>query len=181
MTPKGREPADSGSEAGAGSAAADVEIVECQAVTDDLEAAMRRLIGQLSSSRPPPTRAELSEVIASEATTLFLACQRSRQISERPRESGADVDGAEVVGALTLVVFRIPTGVRARIEDVVVDEAVRGRRIGERLSLAALQKARDLGAMNADLTSRPSRAAANRLYRRMGFELRESNAYRFKL
>lgn len=176
MTPKGRKPAESGPEAGAGSAAADVEIVECQAVTDDLEAAMGRLIGQLSSSRPPPTRAELSEVIASEATTLFLAFQRSRQTSERPRESGA-----EVVGALTLVVFRIPTGVRARIEDVVVDEASRGRRIGERLSLAALQKARDLGALNADLTSRPSRVAANRLYRRMGFELRDSNAYRFKL
>ncbi len=175
MTPKGRKPTDSGTETSAGSAAADVEIVECQAVTDDLEAAMRRLIGQLSSSRPP-TRAELSEVIASEATTLFLAFQRSRQLLKRPQESGA-----EVVGALTLVVFRIPTGVRARIEDVVVDEAARGRRIGEQLSLAALQKARDLGALNADLTSRPSRVAANRLYRRMGFNLRESNVYRLKL
>ncbi len=176
MTPKGRKPTDSGPETSAGSATADVEIIECQAVTDDLEAAMRRLIGQLSSSSPPPTRAELSEVIASEATTLFLACQRSREISEQPRKSGA-----EVVGALTLVVFRIPTGVRARIEDVVVDESARGRRIGEQLSLAALQKARDLGALNADLTSRPSRVAANRLYRRMGFKLRESNVYRLKL
>ncbi|MYJ43316.1 MAG: GNAT family N-acetyltransferase, partial [Acidimicrobiaceae bacterium] len=82
---------------------------------------------------------------------------------------------------LTLVAFRIPTGVRTRIEDVVVDETVRGQRVGERLSEAALEAARGLGARSTDLTSRPSREAANRLYARMGFERRESNVYRYTL
>ena len=89
--------------------------------------------------------------------------------------------GNNIVGTLTLVVFRIPTGVRARIEAVVVDESVRGQRIGERLSAAGLDRARALGAVNVDLSSRPSRKAANRLYQRMGFQLRKSNVYRYKL
>ncbi len=133
-------------------------------MTDDLVEAMDRLIPQLSSSNPPPDRPALEEIVESEATTLFVACH-----------------GDRIVGALTLVAFRIPTGVRTRIEDVVVDESVRGQRVGERLSAAALEKARRLGARNTDLTSRPSRQAANRLYARMGFEQRESNVYRYTL
>ncbi len=143
---------------------APIEVDECRAVTDDLVEAMQRLIPQLSASSPPPNRAELEEIVASPATMLFVARHRGR-----------------IVGALTLVAFRIPTGVRTRIEDVVVDETVRGRRVGERLSEAALEAARRLGARNTDLTSRPSRQAANRLYARMGFERRESNVYRFTL
>ena len=125
---------------------------------------MQRLIPQLSSSNPPPGWAELEEIVASPATTLFVARQQDR-----------------IVGALTLVAFRIPTGVRTRIEDVVVDETLRGQRVGERLSEAALEAARGLGARSTDLTSRPSREAANRLYARMGFERRESNVYRYTL
>ena len=102
--------------------------------------------------------------MASPATTLFVARHRDR-----------------IVGALTLVAFRIPTGVRTRIEDVVVDETMRGRRVGEMLSEAALDRARQLGARSTDLTSRPSRQAANRLYARMGFQQRESNVYRYTL
>ena len=146
------------------SAAAEIEIHECRTVTDDLVEAMNRLIPQLSSSNPPPGRTDLTEIVESPATTLFVARHRGR-----------------IVGALTLVAFRIPTGVRTRIEDVVVDETLRGRRVGEMLSEAALEKARRLGARSADLTSRPSREAANRLYARMGFERRESNVYRFTL
>ena len=145
-------------------AATGIEVNECLAVTDELVDAMRRLIPQLSSSNPPPGRAELEEIVASPATTLFVARHRDR-----------------IVGALTLVAFRIPTGVRTRIEDVVVDETVRGQRVGERLSEAALEAARRLGARSTDLTSRPSREAANRLYARMGFERRESNVYRYTL
>ena len=145
-------------------AAAEIEIRECLAVTDELVDAMQRLIPQLSSSNPPPGRAELEEIVASPATTLFVARQQDR-----------------IVGALTLVAFRIPTGVRTRIEDVVVDETLRGQRVGERLSEAALEAARGLGARSTDLTSRPSREAANRLYARMGFERRESNVYRYTL
>ncbi len=142
----------------------DICVTECQAVTDELVEAMSRLIPQLSSSNPPPNRAELQEVVASAATTLFVARH-----------------GSNIVGALTLVAFRIPTGVRTRIEDVVVDKTVRGKRVGEQLSAAALDKARQLGAHNTDLTSRPSREAANRLYARMGFQRRESNVYRYTL
>lgn len=145
-------------------AAAEIEVQECLAVSDDLVEAMDRLIPQLSSSNPPPGRAELSEIVASPATVLFVARHRGR-----------------IVGALTLVAFRIPTGVRTRIEDVVVDETVRGRRVGEMLSEAALERARQLGARSTDLTSRPSREAANRLYARMGFQQRESNVYRYTL
>ncbi len=145
-------------------AAAEIEIRECVAATDELVEAMQRLIPQLSSSNPPPGRAELEEIVASPSTTLFVARHRDR-----------------IVGALTLVAFRIPTGVRTRIEDVVVDEALRGQRVGERLSEAALEEARRLGARSTDLTSRPSREAANRLYARMGFERRESNVYRYTL
>ena len=125
---------------------------------------MQRLIPQLSSSNPPPGQAELEEIVASPATTLFVARHRGR-----------------IVGALTLVAFRIPTGVRTRIEDVVVDETLRGQRVGERLSEAAIAEARRLGARSTDLTSRPSREAANRLYARMGFQRRESNVYRYEL
>ena len=149
---------------GDAAAAAGIEVHPCLTVTDELVEAMQRLIPQLSSSNPPPGRAELEEIVASGATTLFVA-----RHSER------------IVGALTLVAFRIPTGVRTRIEDVVVDETLRGQRVGERLSEAALELARGLGARSTDLTSRPSREAANRLYARMGFERRESNVYRYTL
>lgn len=144
--------------------AAGVEVHECLAVTDDLVEAMDRLIPQLSSSNPAPGRAELAEIVASPATVLFVARHRGR-----------------IVGALTLVAFRIPTGVRTRIEDVVVDETMRGQRVGEMLSEAGLDRARQLGARSTDLTSRPSREAANRLYARMGFQQRESNVYRYTL
>jgi ribosomal protein S18 acetylase RimI-like enzyme len=88
---------------------------------------------------------------------------------------------SRVVGLLTLVVFRIPTAVRAWIEDVVVDESARGKGVGEALNRAALDEARRRGAKTVDLTSRPSREAANRLYQRIGFVARETNVYRYDL
>ncbi len=90
----------------------------------------------------------------------------------------ARVDG-EIVGALTLVMFPIPTGLRAWIEDVVVDETVRGHGVGAALTQEAVRLARADGARTVDLTSRPSREAANRLYERLGFQLRDSKVYRF--
>ena len=86
-----------------------------------------------------------------------------------------------ILGSLTLVVFPIPTGIRAWIEDVVVDDAARGRGVGEELNRFALDLAGRLGARTVDLTSRPSREAANRLYQRIGFEARDTNVYRFSL
>jgi ribosomal protein S18 acetylase RimI-like enzyme len=132
---------------------------------EELAAAFARLIPQLSSSSPPPTRDQLAEMIASPATTVFLA---------------RNAHGT-IVGTLTLVVFRIPTAIRAWIEDVVVDEAARGSGVGDALNRAALDTARKLGARTVDLTSRPSREAANRLYQRLGFKRRETNVYRYDL
>ena len=147
-----------------------IDILECEAVDDDLTEAIRMLISQLSSSSSPPSLRDLEEIVASPAATLFLAISQCESVDE-----------LSIVGALTLVTYRIPTGLRARIEDLVVDDKWRGRYVGTRLSTAALDRARALGAISLDLTSRPDRHAANRLYQRMGFTQRESNVYRFNL
>lgn len=141
---------------------ADIEIVTT--VTDELVDAFDRLIPQLSSSSSPPGRAGLQAIVDGEDAVLFVA----------------RLDG-RVVGSLTLALYRIPTGRKAWIEDVVVDEAARGRGIGEALSLAAVDEARRRGAKDVNLSSRPSRAAANRLYERIGFHRRDTNIYRYDL
>lgn len=140
------------------------EIALAEEVDDELVAAFDRLIPQLSSSSPPPGREGLEAIVADPNSALFLA----------------RVDGA-LVGTLTLAFYRIPTGLKAWIEDVVVDDAVRGRGVGEALNHAALDEARRRGAKDVSLTSRPSREVANRLYRRIGFEARDTNVYRYKL
>ena len=134
-------------------------------VTDELIEAMQRLIPQLSSSSPPPGLDELVDIVMAPATDLFLA---------------TDDDGT-VLGTATLVTFRIPTGRRAWIEDVVVDDAARGLGVGGALTQAMIDRAAELGCTTVDLTSRPSREAANRLYQREGFEVRDTNVYRLKL
>ena len=141
-----------------------LEIREATEVDDALVAAMARLVPQLSSSNPPPDAAALSAIVASDASVLLLA----------------EEDG-EVVGAMTLVVFTIPPGGRAWIEDVVGDEVARGRGVGDALNRAAIERAREAGARTVDLTSRPSREAANHLYHRLGFEQRDTNVYRLDL
>lgn len=142
----------------------EVEIVCAEQVTDELLAALERLIPQVSSSSPAPTAAEVEAIISSPDSVLFLA-----------------VIDDEIVGCLTLGLYRIPTGLKAWIEDVVVDEAGRGRGVGALLNTAAINEARRRGAKHVNLTSRPSREAANRLYQRLGFELYETNVYRYKL
>jgi ribosomal protein S18 acetylase RimI-like enzyme len=132
--------------------------------TDELVQAMAVLIPQLSKSNPPPSATDLTAIISSEASVLFIA----------------RVDG-KIAGALTLATFRIPTGVRAWIEDVVVDSGARGHGVGEALNMAAIAEARSRGAITVELTSRPSRDAANRLYQRIGFVQRETNIYRYTI
>jgi ribosomal protein S18 acetylase RimI-like enzyme len=134
-------------------------------VTPELVEAFDRLVPQLSSSNPPPAHGELAELVASSATTVFVA---------------RGDDGA-IAGTLTLCTFRIPTGVRAWIEDVVVDGAARGQGVGKALTLAAVEEAARRGARTIDLTSRPSREAANRLYQSLGFRPRDTNVYRYQL
>lgn len=143
-----------------------VWVAEATECTDELVAAFGELIPQLSSSNPPPTADEVAAMVASDASVVFVA---------------RDGEGGPIVGSLTLALFRIPTGVRAWIEDVVVDGAVRGRGVGEALTIHALDRARSAGARTVDLTSRPSREAANRLYQRVGFVERDTNVYRFEL
>ncbi len=130
--------------------------------SEELLAACHRLIPQLSSSAAPITVDELAEIVNGESTIMFVA----------------RVDN-QIVGLLTLAVFRIPTAVRAWIEDVVVDSSARGHGVGEALNLAAIAEAKRRGAKTVDLTSRPSREAANRLYQRIGFVARDTNVYRF--
>ena len=135
-----------------------------QRVDDELVNAFVYLIPQLSSSNPPPSREQLTEMVQSSATLVLVA----------------RVDG-RIAGSLTLAMFRIPTGLRAWIEDVVVDGDARGNGVGEALNLFAIEEARKRGAVTVDLTSRPSREAANRLYQRLGFVARDTNVYRFTL
>lgn len=133
-------------------------------MTDEVAEAFARLIPQLSSSAAVPDRAALQSIAASPAITMLIA-----------RLNGA------VVGSLTLAVFPTPTGLRAWIEDVVVDQAARGRGVGEALTKEALRLARAAGARTVDLTSRPSRAAAGRLYEKVGFQVRDTRMYRYTL
>jgi len=132
---------------------------------DELVAAFGRLVPQLSPSAAVPTPDLIREIVEAQASTVLVA----RDLRDQGR----------IVGMLTLIVFRIPTGVRAWIEDVVVDETARGRGVGEALSQEAVRRALDLGARTVELTSRPSREAANRLYQRLGFVRRDSNVYRY--
>jgi ribosomal protein S18 acetylase RimI-like enzyme len=140
-----------------------VAIEEVYETTDELVQAVAGLVGELSSSASSPTAAEVARIVASPASHLLVA---------REHDGG-------IIGMLTLVVFPIPTGLRALIEDVVVAASARGRGIGELLTREALSVAAAAGARTVDLTSRPGREGANRLYVKVGFERRETNVYRF--
>jgi len=147
---------------GLGSFAVSLDIRPADRVDDELVAAFAELIPQLSSSSPPPDAAQLAAIVDSSDSVLYVA----------------RVDG-RIVGSLTLALYRIPTGVKAWIEDVVVGSAARGHGVGEGLNRAAIAEAAQRGAKNVSLTSRPSREAANRLYARLGFEPYETNVYRY--
>ena len=142
-----------------------LEISLATTVDDELVEAFARLIPQLSSSNPPPDRNALAALVDNPDVFVFLA-----------RDNDA---GGRIFGSLTLVTFRIPTGLLAFIEDVVVDADTRRSGAGRAMTTAALEKARSLGVTTVDLTSRPSREAANAMYQNMGFELRNSNLYRY--
>jgi ribosomal protein S18 acetylase RimI-like enzyme len=145
----------------------DVEVLH--EVTSEVVEAFGRLLPQLSRSAPPLDASALRAIVSAPASTVLIA-----------RAGGA------IVGTLTVVIFPIPTGTRAWIEDVVVDEAARGqqfggRRVGEALTSEAIDIARQAGARTIDLTTRPSRVAAGRLYERLGFEQRDSRVYRYAM
>jgi ribosomal protein S18 acetylase RimI-like enzyme len=139
-----------------------VRVEVLREVTDEVVGTFGRLLPQLSRSAPPIDRATLDRLVSSAATTVLLARADGR-----------------IVGTLSLVMFPIPTGLRAWIEDVVVDQAARGQGVGEALITEALRLAEAAGARTVDLTSRASREAAGRLYERVGFQSRETRAYRY--
>lgn len=135
-------------------------------VTDELVDAFERLLPQLKFTFPTPSRTEMKALISSDTSILLYA--------RFPDENAA------ITGILTLIIYRVPTGIRARIEDVVVDETMRGKGIGEALVLHALDLAQDAGADGVALTSNPRREAANRLYQKMGFKIWQTNLYYYK-
>ena len=132
---------------------------------DELYEAFQRLVPQLTNNNPPPTREDLTALIQDASSTLLLARD----------------DRGQIVGALNLTVYRVPTGIRSVIEDVIVDISARGQGIGEILMQRAIDLAREKGARNISLTSNPIRVAANKLYLKMGFKKRETNVYQMKL
>jgi len=140
-----------------------ISVTSVSNVTSDLVEAMNRLLPELSSSASPLSAEDLHEIVESPATVLFIA--RS--------------DIQTIVGTLTLVFFRLPTGLRAWIEDVIVGPDARGLGVGAALCQTAIRHASEAGAVSIDLTSRPSRVAANQLYQKLGFQQRETNVYRY--
>ena len=136
-------------------------VEEIDRATPELVASLNSLLPQLSSSAADLSLGDVEAIVESAASTMFVART-----------------GDVVVGTLTLVVFSIPSGRRAWIEDVVVDEGARGSGVGEALTKAALESARERGVRTVDLTSRPSRDAANAMYVKLGFEVRKTNVYR---
>ena len=142
-------------------------MVRIEPATDarpEIHAALARLLPQLNAQLPVPTIERLRAIVADPAVTLLLA-----------------IDDGEIVGTATVIVYTTPFWVKARIDDVVVDEAARGKGVGEALVRACLDIARARGAQVAELQSGVQREAANRLYPRMGFKRRESNLYRLRL
>ena len=132
--------------------------------TAEMLAALHVLVPLLSSSAAPLSESELEDIVSSKATTLLLA-----------------YDNDAIVGTLSLAIFRTPSGLRAWIEDVIVDQAARGSGVGRALVSAAITYAENEHVRTIDLTSRPSRASAHRLYERMGFVVRETNNYRLDI
>lgn len=141
-----------------------VEIEKVQFATPEVVEGLNRLLPQLSSQPPTLTIDDVERMVHSEAATLFVAT-----------ENGV------VLGTLTLIIFSIPTGRRGWIEDVVVDQSARGVGLGEQLTNAAIDEARLRGVRSLDLTSRPSREAANAMYLKLGFGRRDTNLYRLTL
>ena len=131
----------------------------------ELYDAFQRLVPQLTNNNPPPSLDDLADLVRDSSSALMVVRD----------------DHGKIVGALTLTVYRVPTGIRSIIEDVIVDNSARGQGIGEALMKYAIDLARKKGAKNISLTSNPIREAANRLYVRVGFKKRETNAYQIKL
>ena len=143
-----------------------ISIKEVKEASKEIYNTMIELLSQLTSSELAFSQKDLERIVASQNSILFAAMDKEFE--------------NRIVGILTLVLVDIPTGMLAKIEDVVVDKTARGRGIGEAITLAAIQRAKELGITKIDLTSNPKREAANRLYQRLGFKQRTTNVYRYE-
>ncbi len=143
-----------------------ISIKEVKEASKEIYNAMIELLSQLTSSELAFSQKDLERIVASNSSILFTALDETLN--------------NKIVGILTLAIIDIPTGMLAKIEDVVVDKTARGRGIGEAITLAAIQRAKELGITKIDLTSNPKREAANRLYQRLGFKQRTTNVYRYE-
>lgn len=142
-----------------------IKIEQLTHIDDAVLEAFKKLIPQLTGEPERyPSREELEKVIQSEDTLVFVAKENDK-----------------ILGTTTLALYRIPSGIKAWIEDVVVDESARGKGVSVALMNHALDAARDIGVEKVDLTSQPFRVPANKLYVKLGFELRKTNVYRFKI
>ncbi len=141
-----------------------VRIETIAEATPELQGALAVLLPQLNPAVPIPSLQQLEAMVADPAVTLLVAR-----------------DGPEIVGTAAVVVYTTPIWRKARIEDVVVDQSARGRGVGEALVKQCIEIARERGAAIVELQSARSREAANRLYPRLGFVLRDSNVYRLSL
>jgi ribosomal protein S18 acetylase RimI-like enzyme len=139
-----------------------IEILELVEVDEDILSSINHLLPQLSQSAQLISLKRLQELASLECTRIYLA-----------------KEGDQIHGMLSLVVFSIPTGTKAWVEDVVVDGGARGKGVGKSLMRHAMEQAKQLGAKAVDLTSRPSREAANKLYHSLGFQVRQTNVYRY--
>jgi ribosomal protein S18 acetylase RimI-like enzyme len=137
-----------------------VRIEQVGEATEELVAAIERLLPQLTAARTPPTLAQLRETVASQ--TLLVA---------RDERDGT------IVGTLTLVLYRVPSGLKGRVEDVIVDQSARGKGVGEALAREAMARANAAPVLMLELTSMPYRDTANRLYKRLGFVRKPTNVY----
>ena len=140
-----------------------MEIIQLNTITDEVMSAFENLIPQLTSNSEIPSKEDIAEIIEAKNSFVFLAKEK------------------EIIGILTLIIYKIPTGKKAWIEDVVVDSKIRGKGTGRLLVEHAIQFTKEKGISKIDLTSSPSRVAANILYRKMGFDLRDSNVYRLRI
>lgn len=142
------------------------QVEQLSEVTDEIVEAFGRLLPQLSRSAQPLDRAAITTIVTGSPGSTVLVARGE--------------DGL-ITGMLTLVMFRIPTGLRAIIEDVVTDDAARGQGVGTALTNEAIAIARASGVRTIDLTSRPSRVAAGRLYEKLGFQVRDTRVYRYAI
>lgn len=137
--------------------------IEIEDLKPDCLEAINRLIAQLSTSSHTFTEAELNSLIASPQSHLY-----ALEYDEK------------IIGMVTLCIYQCPTGRKAWIEDVVVDQNHRGKGYGKLMVRKAMEECQNRGNVTLMLTSRPSRIVANQLYQSLGFEKRETNVYKMK-